>query len=67
MDILRSAVSLFAHFDPDCEDNSHEAEIGKSIRLLAKIPTVLAARVRANRGKKPVAPHDSLGLAANFL
>ncbi|MDO8494228.1 MAG: citrate/2-methylcitrate synthase [Deltaproteobacteria bacterium] len=67
MDILRSAVSLFAHFDPDCEDNSHEAEIRKTIRLLSKVPTVLAARVRANRGKKPVTPHASLGHAANFL
>ncbi|MBI4124480.1 MAG: citrate synthase [Deltaproteobacteria bacterium] len=67
MDILRSAVSLFAHFDKQTEDNSKAAELAKSIRLLAKVPTVLAARVRVLRGNKPVSPHQSLGHAANFL
>lgn len=67
MDILRSAASLFAHYDKQTENNSKEAELAKSIRLLAKTPTVLAARVRALRGNKPVAPHKALGHAANFL
>lgn len=67
MDILRSAVSLFAHHDKQTEDNSKTAELAKSIRLLAKVPTVLAARVRTLRGNKPVAPHPSLAHAANFL
>src|SRR3989338_4202590 len=32
MDILRSAVSLIAHHDPETENNSREAEINKTIR-----------------------------------
>ncbi|MDP2599348.1 MAG: citrate/2-methylcitrate synthase [Deltaproteobacteria bacterium] len=67
MDILRSGVSLMAHFDPQCEDNSREAEIAKSIRLIAKMPTLLAARIRTLKGEKSVAPNSKLGHAANFL
>lgn len=67
MDILRSGVSLLAHYDPQTEDNSKEAEVAKTIRLLTKVPTILAARVRALKGNKPVAPHTSLSHAANFL
>lgn len=67
MDILRSGVSLLAHYDPDCENNSKEAELKKTIRLLAKVPTILAARVRTLKKKNSVAPHTSLGHAANFL
>src|SRR3989338_11197920 len=31
------------------------------------MPTILAARVRALQGKKPVSPNAKLGHAANFL
>jgi len=67
MDILRSGVSLLGHFDLQANDNSKEAELTKSIRLIAKMPTILAARVRALQGKKPVSPNAKLGHAANFL
>lgn len=67
MDILRSGISLMAHYDPKCDDNSPEMEKEKAIKMLAKTPTILAARVRALQGKKPVAPHKSLNHAANFL
>ncbi|MDO8527351.1 MAG: citrate/2-methylcitrate synthase [Deltaproteobacteria bacterium] len=67
MDILRSGVSLMAHFDPQVEDNSKEAELNKSIKLIAKMPTLLAARIRALKGEKPVAPNAKLNHAANFL
>ncbi len=67
MDILRSGVSLLAHFDTRTEGNSREAEMAKTIRLLAKVPNILAARVRALQGKKPIPPHNTLGHASNFL
>lgn len=67
MDILRSGVSLLAHFDPQCEDNSKEAELAKSIRLVAKMPTILASRIRSLKGEKVVAPNPKLGHATNFL
>lgn len=67
MDVLRSGVSLLAHFDAQTEDNSRGAEEAKAIRLLAKVPTILAARIRTMQGKNPVPPHAKLGHAANFL
>ena len=41
MDALRSAVSLQAHFDPEVEDNSREANIRKATRLLAQMPALI--------------------------
>jgi citrate synthase len=38
MDVLRSAVSLLAHWEPEAADNSHAANVRKTERLLAKIP-----------------------------
>ena len=55
MDVLRSAASLLAHWDPDVGDNSHEANLRKAERLLAKLPVVMAARHRLKQGKEPVA------------
>src|SRR5436190_9967565 len=37
MDVLRSAVSLLAHWDPEAADGSHDANIRKAERLLAQI------------------------------
>lgn len=67
MDILRSGISLMSHTDPKCDDNSKEAEIDKAIRMLAKTPNLLAARVRALNGDKPISPKSDLSHAANFL
>jgi 2-methylcitrate synthase/citrate synthase II len=41
MDVLRTAVSILGHTDPDCQDNSAAANLRKSKRLLAKIPTIV--------------------------
>ncbi len=67
MSILRTAISWLSHFDPDCEDHSAEAELRKSIRLLAQIPTIIGAMQRLRDGHEPVAPDPSLGHAANLL
>jgi 2-methylcitrate synthase/citrate synthase II len=67
MDTLRSGVSLLAHFDRETADNSHDANIRKAIRVLAKVPTLIAARHRLAHGHEPVAPKPALGHAANLL
>lgn len=41
MDILRTAVSILGHTDPDAQDNSPGANLRKAKRLLAKIPTII--------------------------
>ena len=67
MEVLRTGVSALSAFDPDAADNSREATLRKSIRLTARLPTLVAAWERIRRGKAPVAPNPRLGLAANFL
>ncbi|HBZ97696.1 MAG TPA: citrate synthase, partial [Phycisphaerales bacterium] len=43
MSALRTAISAASHLDPDCEDNSPEAELRKSKRLMASIPAMIGA------------------------
>src|SRR5579859_1478376 len=43
MEALRTTVSALAMYDPDDEDNSHEANVRKSVRLTARIPTIVGA------------------------
>jgi len=67
MDVLRSAVSLLAHWEPEAADGSHDANVRKTERLLAKLPVVVAARERLRNGQEPVAADRTLTLPANFL
>jgi citrate synthase len=67
MDVLRTVVSASAAEDPGEGDNSREAEYSKSIRLTAKLPTILATYIRRRRGEQPVPPDPTLGHAANFV
>jgi citrate synthase len=67
MDVLRTAVSALAAFDPDTGDMSEEANLRKGIRLTAQTPAIVAAHHRIRSGEQPVAPDDGLSLAANFL
>jgi 2-methylcitrate synthase/citrate synthase II len=67
MDVLRSASSMLAHWDPDVNDNSHEANVRKAERLLAQLPVVMAARHRLKQGKEPVPPESGRSLASNCL
>lgn len=67
MDVMRTGASLLAHWDPETEDNSPEANLRKSERLTAQLPIILAARHRLTQGLDPVAPDKSRGLADNLL
>src|SRR5262245_6565739 len=67
MDVLRSAVSLLAHWEPDVADSSHDANVRQAERLLAQIPVVVAARQRLKTGQEPIAADPALTLPANLL
>lgn len=67
MDVLRSSVSLLAHFDPQTQDLSHEANVEKAIRLIAKIPTIITAAWRIFNGQDPIQPDSALNHADNFF
>jgi citrate synthase len=67
MDVLRTAVSALAAFDPEVADNSAEATLRKGIRLTSQVPMIIAAHDHIRNGRAPVAPDPELGHAANFL
>lgn len=67
MDALRTAVSALSMFDTETGDNSQEANLRKSLRVQAKIPTLVAAIERLSQGLEPIEPRRDLTLAANFL
>jgi len=67
MDVLRTAVSALAAFDPEVADNSPQATLRKGIRLTSQVPMIVAAHEAIRNGRDPVAPDPKLGHAANFL
>lgn len=67
MDVLRTAVSALAAWDPDVADNSPEAIVRKGIRLTSQVPMIVAAHEHIRNGRAPVPADASLGHAANFL
>jgi citrate synthase len=67
MDVLRSAVSLLAHWEGDTTSGTHESNVQKTERLLAQVPVLVAARQRLKTGQEPVAADPALTLPANLL
>ncbi|MFQ5541975.1 MAG: citrate/2-methylcitrate synthase [Candidatus Binatia bacterium] len=67
MDHLRAAASILGLYDPDLENDSPEANLRKSIRLLGQLTTIVAAQQRISQGLKVVSPNPNLNHAANFL
>src|SRR5262245_29869046 len=67
MDVLRTAVSILAHSDPEVQDNSAAANLRKAERLLGQIPVAIVDHYRLSKGLPVVAARPDLGHAANFL
>lgn len=67
MDTIRTSVSWLALNDPDTADNSPEADQRKSLRLLAQIPTAIAADFRRRKGQAVLAPRNDLTMSENFF
>ena len=66
MDVLRTAVSALAAFEPSAEDSA-QAVLELGIKLTSQVPSIVAAHHRIRSGASPVSPEDELGHAANFL
>jgi 2-methylcitrate synthase/citrate synthase II len=67
MDILRTAVSVLGHFDPDCQDNSPAANLRKAKRILAKVPTIIGHMQNNIEGRDFIAQDPNLSHAGNLL
>ncbi len=67
MDTIRTVVSFLGVQDDTAHDLDPEVEMGKAMRLLAQIPTGVAADFRLRRGLAPIAPNAELTFAENFF
>jgi len=67
IDVLQANVPMLGMADPDLLDESREANVRKAMRLIARVPGVVAAWHRVRNGEKPLPPDNSLSHAANFL
>ena len=67
MDMLRTGVSMLSAFDKEVGDNSHDSNIRKSIRLIARVPTLITDGWRILHGEKPLPEKTELRQAANFF
>jgi citrate synthase len=67
MSMLRTSVSAASAYDPDGWDESPDAQYRKAMRLVAKVPTLIASYHRLRTGQEPIPPNPHLSHAANFL
>lgn len=67
MDILQAGTAMLANHDPELTDTSRDAALLRAIRLIAKMPTLLAGWERIRNDKEPITPLPDLDHAANFL
>ena len=69
MDKLAAAVSLLKLEEKQnfLNDNSHEANVQKSINLIAKLPLIVAAQYRLEQHKGVLKPNSNWGIGENFL
>jgi len=67
MAVLRTAVSSLALYDQEADTMESAANRRKAARILAQIPTIIAAFDRLRKGLDPVAPLDGGSMAKNFL
>ncbi|MEL6363362.1 MAG: bifunctional 2-methylcitrate synthase/citrate synthase [Pseudomonadota bacterium] len=67
MDTLRTAISFLGQEDGEAGESSPQGLMNKSVRMLAKIPEMVAVDYRLRKGLDPIAPDRSLGFSENFF
>lgn len=67
MTVLQASVPLLAMDDAQGENIDRQLYINRSISLIARLPTLVAAWHRIRNGEAVLPPDDSLNHAGNFL
>lgn len=67
MDALQAAVAALGMFYPGREVKDVENNYWSTVRLVAKLPTIVAAWARIRHGDDYLPPRDDLGFSENFL
>jgi len=67
MDALQAAVAALGMFYPVPSVEDEETRYWAAVRLIAKLPTIVAAFARIRRGDEQIQPRDDLSYAENFF
>jgi citrate synthase len=67
MDALQAGVAALGMFYPGRNVQDPENNYWSAVRLIAKLPTIVAAFSRVRHGDEQVSPRDDLSFSANFL
>src|SRR5215472_12008397 len=66
MDALQASVAAMGMFYPSRDVTNAQSNWDSAVRLIAKLPTVVAAFHRLRHGDEAIRPRDDLDHAANF-
>jgi len=64
---LQTAVAALGTFHPQMDVTGRDGNRTAALRLIATMPTIVAAFDRIRKGQEPIAPDLNLSHAANFL
>ncbi len=67
MDALQAAVAALGMFYPGRNVKDIDNNYWSAVRLVAKLPTIIAAHARIRRGDEALPPRDDLDFCQNFL
>jgi len=67
MDALQAAVAALGMFYPGRNVKDFDNNYWSAVRLIAKLPTIVAAFARLRRGDDHIPPRDDLSFCENFL
>jgi len=67
MDVLRTGVSLEGTNHPEVFGADADTIRTHAVRVLAQLPTLVAANHRRRQGEAPIPPRSDLSMAANFF
>jgi len=67
MEVLRTAISHLGQFDSNHENNSEIANQKRALRLIAKVPTIVASIYNVRNKRELISPKKEYGFAENFL
>jgi citrate synthase len=67
MDALQAAIAALGMFYPGRNVKDVENNYWSAVRLIAKMPTIVAAHARLRKGDDYIPPRDDLNFSENFL
>ena len=67
MDVLRTTISFLGMEDKDLDKADAATNLKRSISMMAKIPTMIAAFYRLRKGQDIIPPRNDLGFVENFF